>query len=343
MLLRQHNQKKKNTLTDLLPTSKHASVMKTNTRDPYVSLVPIGSKYSKKSRKEKRKPVDSVTDAMHVQGKTATKDEVVEVDGVVIKYTQNNIPEDLYKYWGQRYRYFSLFDYGVYLDREGWYSITPEKIAAHIAKRCRCGVIIDAFTGCGGNAIQFAFTCERVIAIDIDPIKLHCARHNARIYGVEDRIEFILGDYMALAPKLKADVVFLSPPWGGPSYQDAEIFDLKTMIPMDGIHLYNLTRMHITPDIAYYVPRNTDPRQLASLAGSGGICEVEQNYLRNRLKNLTTYYGDLCVAVGDAGADGGEDANMEDWKENMEDWKENIEDWKENIEDWKENINGIEG
>ena len=44
---------------------------------------------------------------------------------------------------------------------EGWFSVTPEKIARHIAKRCRSKVIIDAFAGCGGNTIQFAFTCSR--------------------------------------------------------------------------------------------------------------------------------------------------------------------------------------
>ena len=47
----------------------------------------------------------------------------------------------------------------------------------------------------GGNAIQFAFTCERVIAIDIDPYKIQLARQNAAVYGVEDRIEFIVGDF----------------------------------------------------------------------------------------------------------------------------------------------------
>ena len=30
------------------------------------------------------------------------------------------------------------------------------------------------------------------------------------------------------------DVVFLSPPWGGPNYTTTRLFDLKTMIPMDG-------------------------------------------------------------------------------------------------------------
>jgi len=44
---------------------------------------------------------------------------------------------------------------------EGWFSVTPERIARHIASRCQCDLIIDAFCGVGGNTIQFAFTCER--------------------------------------------------------------------------------------------------------------------------------------------------------------------------------------
>lgn len=63
--------------------------------------------------------------------------------------------------------------------------------------------MIDAFCGVGGNAIQFAFTCERVIAIDINAERLEMARHNAAVYGVADRIEFILGDFLTLIPHLK--------------------------------------------------------------------------------------------------------------------------------------------
>ena len=44
---------------------------------------------------------------------------------------------------------------------EGWFSVTPEKIAEHIAERCRCDLIVDAFCGVGGNAIQFAAVCEK--------------------------------------------------------------------------------------------------------------------------------------------------------------------------------------
>ena len=73
-----------------------------------------------------------------------------------------------------------------------------------------------------------------MIAIDIDPAKIECAKHNAEVYKVADRIEFIVGDFLQLAPSLKADVVFLSPPWGGPDYINAEVFDMKTMIQPDG-------------------------------------------------------------------------------------------------------------
>ncbi|BGP43859.1 putative diacylglycerol O-acyltransferase tgs1 [Rhodotorula kratochvilovae] len=152
--------------------------------------------------------------------------------GVTVRYAEGNLPAELEKYWAQRYRLFSLYDEGCEMDREGWFSVTPENIAAQIAERCRSGVIVDAFCGVGGNAIQFAFTCEKVIALDTSPVRLACAAHNARLYGVADRITFILGDWVAwteayaarlergeVANEDKVEVVFLSPPWGGIEYQ----------------------------------------------------------------------------------------------------------------------------
>ena len=76
-----------------------------------------------------------------------------------------------------------------------------------------------------------------MIAIDIDPVKIDLARNNAEIYGVAEKIEFICGDFLQLASHLKADVVFLSPPWGGPDYATAEIFDISTMMSPDGYPL----------------------------------------------------------------------------------------------------------
>ncbi|CAN6312454.1 unnamed protein product [Urochloa humidicola] len=58
-------------------------------------------------------------------------------------------------------------------------------------------------SGVGGNAIQFARKCKHVIAVDIDQQKIDCAHHNASIYGVNDHIDFIVGDFINIAPHLK--------------------------------------------------------------------------------------------------------------------------------------------
>ena len=65
-----------------------------------------------------------------------------------------------------------------------------------------------------------------MIAVDLDPIKIKCARRNAQIYGVADRINFICGDFLNVARALRpgsVDAVYLSPPWGGPSYQKQRV------------------------------------------------------------------------------------------------------------------------
>jgi Predicted SAM-dependent methyltransferases len=46
----------------------------------------------------------------------------------------NPRPHEIHdKYWAQRRRLFSRFDRGIQLDAEGWYSVTPELIADHVA------------------------------------------------------------------------------------------------------------------------------------------------------------------------------------------------------------------
>jgi len=164
------------------------------------------------------------------------------------------------KYWAQRKRFFSRFDDGIRLDSEGWYSITPEAIANHIAKKLSSTggkdlVVLDAFCGCGGNAIAFARAknVRLVIAVDTSMERLQMAAHNASVYEIpKDRIIFIranaclvlesyengrlkveqvdppspdvhcgytIGGVQLLAKKI--DSIFLSPPWGGMDYESA--------------------------------------------------------------------------------------------------------------------------
>ncbi|XP_043190151.1 trimethylguanosine synthase-like [Amphibalanus amphitrite] len=222
---------------------------------------------------------------------------------------------ELQKYWYQRYRLFSRFDEGIRLSGASWFSVTPEQIARHLADRCRADVIVDAFCGAGGNAIQFANTCERVIAVDIDPEQLALARHNAGVYGVQDRIEFVLGDFFQLAPRLRADAVFLSPPWGGPLYCDAPVYDMFRLDgTVDGRQMMRAARA-ISENIAVLAPRNANVHQLTELAGPGGQVEIEQNLLNGKIKTITAYYGDLIACGGENMGDFLDviDAEASDW------------------------------
>ena len=50
---------------------------------------------------------------------------------------------------------FSQYEKYIKLDFESWSTVTPEKVAKHIAKRLKnFDVIFDAFCGVGGNLIQ---------------------------------------------------------------------------------------------------------------------------------------------------------------------------------------------
>ena len=191
----------------------------------------------------------------------------------------------------------------------------------------------------------------KVIALDTSPTRLALARHNAQIYGVADRIEFILTDYLSFAKSYlslpssskphtenshqtrKIDVVFLSPPWGGPSYlagSNNDIsgltqsssqmppsppsipghpsYSLSSILPIHGAQLFGLTR-RITRNIAFYLPRNTRLEEVSALlsgentqdehqngetiASTAEKIEVEEEWMGTKLKALTCYFGGL--------------------------------------------------
>lgn len=157
-----------------------------------------------------------------------------------------------------------------------------------------------------------------MIAIDNNPQRIAIARHNARIYGVEDRIEFILGDYTSFAASYphrtsakSIDVVFLSPPWGGPSYlttapsssdkNRGPKYSLSALSPLPGSELIELTR-NISNNIALYVPRNTDLHEVSKLTEGEEKVEVEEEWMGDKLKALTCYFGEL--VVGNRGENG---------------------------------------
>ncbi|XP_026815318.1 uncharacterized protein LOC113555164 [Rhopalosiphum maidis] len=207
-------------------------------------------------------------------------------------YQQKPIPQ---KYWEMRYMLFSNFDQGIILDEESFYSVCPEILSYHIAKRCTNNIVVDPFCGAGGNVIQLAKTCKKVIAIDIDPEKIKLARHNAKICGVEDKIQFMVGDFFSIYRTIKADVLFMSPPWGGPGYAINKIYSLKSMCQNHfggGFDIFKLAKT-VAPNIAFHVPKNTDLSECLRLAQDFGKVEIQQNIINGKLNSITAFYGNF--------------------------------------------------
>jgi 16S rRNA G966 N2-methylase RsmD len=91
--------------------------------------------------------------------------------------------------------------FGPFSDYEGFFSVTPECMALHTAHvlspTSSTGCHLDLFCGSGGDAIAAARTRD-VIAVELNPTRLATAVHNSLVYGVSDRITFVLGDAMQL-------------------------------------------------------------------------------------------------------------------------------------------------
>ena len=75
-------------------------------------------------------------------------------------------------------------------------------------------LVLDIGTGCGILGILAAKRARWVIASDVNPYALGCARGNAALNGVQDRLSFLQGDLFSPLCKLaKFDIVFFNAPY----------------------------------------------------------------------------------------------------------------------------------
>ena len=121
---------------------------------------------------------------------------------------------------------------GIHLDEVGRRSLTPEALASELGARVAGATVVDATVGCGGNAIGFARHGCSVVAIDPDPGRLAHARHNAEVYGVADRIQFVAGRGEVVVARLSADLLFVDPPWGPWDPTRTTLADLPVLEPI---------------------------------------------------------------------------------------------------------------
>ncbi len=73
--------------------------------------------------------------------------------------------------------------------------------------------VLDMGTGSGVGAIAAARLGARVVAIDINPEAVRCARINALLNGVEERVDVRCGDLLAPVSGERFDLVLFNPPF----------------------------------------------------------------------------------------------------------------------------------
>lgn len=229
------------------------------------------------------------------------------------------LPENIMKFYNMRHRLWSKFDEGIQMDETAYFSVTPEKIAVHLAQRiCQKGrvIIIDGFAGVAGNSIQFALhpNCVHVFAIELNEERCRMGRHNATVYGAQDKITFIPGDFLQVMQssemtvgiqKIKKEmladdaqvVVFLAPPYGGTHSTLSDEYDMNDMEPVDASTLVRMSMQHLSNHICFLLPKNITHWQIGEIiADSGtGMAEYEENCVSGKCKTVSLYLGDLLV------------------------------------------------
>ncbi|CEM02259.1 unnamed protein product [Vitrella brassicaformis CCMP3155] len=157
-------------------------------------------------------------------------------------------------------------------------SITPRSIAdtitAAITMYAAGSIVLDAFSGVGGQSVSLAVAGLTVFACDINQTNVDHTMHNARVHGVAERLRMVCGDYFAriagLAAKWipigrKFGAIHVDMPWGK-AYEE-EIYPLHRM--GDGtLSAYDVLEAvaPLSDSFVFKCPRNVAIRDAVKLA-----------------------------------------------------------------------------
>ncbi len=104
-------------------------------------------------------------------------------------------------------------------------------------------VLTAADIGTGSGAIALTLACERphwqIAAVDLSLDAIAIARQNASRFGVEDRVQFLMGDLTRplLDAGVRLDILVSNPPYipsGDIAGLDAEVRDYEPRLALDG-------------------------------------------------------------------------------------------------------------
>jgi release factor glutamine methyltransferase len=74
--------------------------------------------------------------------------------------------------------------------------------------------VLDMGTGCGLLAILAAEKADEVVAVDVNPYAVRCAKKNAKLSGASGKIAFVRGNlFDALHEKTRFDLILFNAPY----------------------------------------------------------------------------------------------------------------------------------
>jgi len=91
--------------------------------------------------------------------------------------------------------------------------------------------------------------------------KLDMCKNNCKVYHCKDNIKYIQSDFLEMKNKIKADYIFLSPPWGGTEYKNSEVYSIKKFMYPDITEIVRVS-LNVADNNIFFLPRNLDLDEL---------------------------------------------------------------------------------
>jgi hypothetical protein len=117
------------------------------------------------------------------------------------------------------------------ITKEGEYSATRRIDGRRIIQKMISVVgytrnlqITDVTANIGSDTILFGLHFQNVDSIELNPLNFQALKHNVETFKLKN-VRTHLGDSTSLYT-WKTDVLYIDPPWGGPSYKDNDLIDL---------------------------------------------------------------------------------------------------------------------
>ena len=207
------------------------------------------------------------------------------------KYYQVKYDRDTWRRLFPRPKPTITLDYrNLKLTNIGRYSIMKERIAHEILgyikknykKNFNKAIITDTNGGLGGFTLTASQYVQKINSVEILPIHYKYLVNNIGVYGINN-VNVFNDDYMKIMMRLKQDIVFADPPWGGYNYREQKVISLG-FNNVNIVCLCNkLGEKNKTKLFTFLAPANFDLKFFKEHLLHGKIIVYN---LRNKLKSL---------------------------------------------------------